>query len=89
MLSIHYNSRVKSWRNKKRSAKNNKIKPFIDKYNWEGINFLAEKDDSKKIEKNNWTIVFNVLFAKKEKLYPAYASKHKSNREKCESFNDS
>ena len=29
-----------------------KIKPFINKYNWEGINFPSEKDDWKKIEKN-------------------------------------
>ena len=30
-----------------------KIKPFISKYEWEGINFPSEKDDWKKIEKNN------------------------------------
>ena len=28
-----------------------KIKPFINKYNWEGIHFPSEKDDSKKFEK--------------------------------------
>ena len=28
-----------------------KIKIFINKYNWEGINFLLEKDDWKKFEK--------------------------------------
>ena len=27
-----------------------KIKPFIKKYNREGINFLSEKDDRKKYE---------------------------------------
>ena len=34
--------------------------------------------------KNNVTIALNVLYAKKEKVYPAYAyvSKHNSNREK-------
>ena len=36
----------------------------------------------KKIEKNNLTIVLNVLYAKKEKIYPVYVSKHNSNREK-------
>ena len=36
----------------------------------------------KKIEKNNVTIGLNVLYAKKEKIYPAYVSKHNSNREK-------
>ena len=34
--------------------------------------------------KNSVTIALNVLYAKKEKVYPAYAyvSKHNSNREK-------
>ena len=58
------------------------IKPFINKYNWEGINFLSQKDDWKKFEKNNVTIALNVLYAKKEKIYHAYVSKHNSNREK-------
>ena len=59
-----------------------KIKPFINKYNWEGTIFPSEKDDWKKFEKNNVTIALNVLYAKKEKIYPAYVSKHNSNREK-------
>ena len=33
-------------------------------------------------EKNNVTIALNVLYAKKEKIYPAYVSKHNSNRVK-------
>ena len=44
-----------------------RIKPFINKYNWEGMNFPSEKDDWKKLEKNNVTIVLNVLYTKKEK----------------------
>ena len=43
-----------------------KIKPFINKCNWEGITFPSEKDDWKKSEKNV-TIALNVLYAKKEK----------------------
>ena len=58
-----------------------KIKPLINKYNWEGINFPSEKDNWKKIEKNN-IIALNVLYVKKEKIYCAYVSKHDSNREK-------
>ena len=46
-----------------------KIKPFISKYEWEGINFPSEKDDWKKIEKNNVTVTLTVLYAKKEKIY--------------------
>ena len=59
-----------------------KIKSFINKYNWEGINFSSEKDDWKKFEKNNVIIALNVLYAKKEKIYPAYVSKHNPNWEK-------
>ena len=39
--------------------------PFINKYNWEGINFQWEKDDWEKFEKNNVTNSLNVLYAKK------------------------
>ena len=67
-----------------------KIDPFINKYKWEGINFPSEKDDWEKIEKNNIAIVLNVLYAKKEKICPAYVSKNNSNREKqVIFFNDS
>ena len=41
----------------------------MNTYNWEGINYPSEKDDWKKFEKNNVTIAFNVLYAKKEKIY--------------------
>ena len=59
-----------------------KIKPFINKYNCEGKNFAWEKDYWKNFEKNDATIAHHVLYAKKEKIYPAYVSKHNSNREK-------
>ena len=67
---------------KKDGQRITKIKPFINKYNCEAINFLSEKDDWKKFEKNNVTIAPDVLFAKKEKIDPAYVSKHNSNCEK-------
>ena len=44
------------------------MKPFINKYKWEGINLPSEKGDWKNFEKNNVTIVLNVLFVKKEKF---------------------
>ena len=59
-----------------------KIKPFLKKCNWEGINFSSEKGNWKKLEKNNLTFALNILYAKKEKIYPAYVSKHSSSREK-------
>ena len=40
------------------------------------------------IEKNNLIIALNVLYAKKEKIYPAYVSNHISNCKKRYSFND-
>ena len=42
-----------------------KMKPFINKYNWKGINYPSGKDDWKKFEKNNTTIALNVLLVKK------------------------
>ena len=60
-----------------------KIKLFINKYNWEEINFSSEKDDWKKFEKKYVIIALNVLYAKKEKkMYPTYVSKRNPNREK-------
>ena len=52
------------------------MKPFINKYNWEEINFPSSKDDWKKFEKNNLKIVANFLYDKRGKIYPAYVSKH-------------
>ena len=67
---------------KKDPQKTTKIEPFINKCNWEGIYFHSEKDDLRKIEKNNVTIALNILYAKKEKMYPAYVSKYNSSLEK-------
>ena len=66
----------------KPSERITKTKPFISKYNWEGINFPSERDDWGKIKRNSQTIAPNVLYAKKEKTDLAYVSKHNSNREK-------
>ena len=41
--------------------------PFINKYNWKEINLPSEKDDWKKLEKNNISIALNVLYTKIEK----------------------
>ena len=54
-----------------------KIKPFIVKSNWERSNYQStKKSDWKKFEKNNLTTALNVLYAKKENIYPVYVSKH-------------
>ena len=36
----------------------------------------------KNLRENNVTIAFNVLYAKKEKIYPAHVSNRNSNRQK-------
>ena len=51
----------------KHPEKITKIKSFVNKYNWEEINYLLEKDDCKKFETDEIAIAFNVLFAKNEK----------------------
>ena len=38
------------------------LKPYINKYNWEGIEFPAGGKDWKKFEQNNKTIALNVLY---------------------------
>ena len=68
-------------KSKKDHQRITKLKPFLNKYNWKKINSPSETDDSKKNEENNWTIAFHVLYAEEGNIYPAYASKHKSNHE--------
>ena len=51
MFSIRYNSHVKFEEIKKDPQRIREIKPFMNKYNWEGINFPSEKDDWKKMRK--------------------------------------
>ena len=38
------------------------IKPFIDQYKWESVDFPAGITDWKKFERNNKTIALNILF---------------------------
>ena len=41
-----------------------KLKSYINKYNWEWINFPAGSKDWKKLERNNDTIALNILYVK-------------------------
>ena len=54
----------------------------MNKHNWKGINYTSGKDDRKKSENNNPTIAINVWYAKNEKIYPTYVSKHNLKSEK-------
>ena len=42
-----------------------KIKPFINKHHWKGINYLSGNDYWKKFKKSNPTIALNILNNKK------------------------
>ena len=55
-----------------------KIKPFIDQYNWKGINFPSNKKDWNEFEKNNKTIALNILYIPRntEEIRHAYKSKY-------------
>ena len=39
-----------------------KLKPYINKYNWEGIDSPTGPKEWKKFERNNKTIALNILF---------------------------
>ena len=41
-----------------------KLKPYSNKYNWEGIDFPAGLKEWIKFEKNNKTIALNILYVK-------------------------
>ena len=54
-----------------------KIKPFIDQYNWNDIDFPSTGKDWKKIELNNESIALNIMSVpqKTGKIQIAYKSK--------------
>ena len=60
-----------------------KIRPFISKYNWKGIEFPAGPKDWKKFEQNNETIALNILYVpyNTEQMCCAYKSKYNNERE--------
>ena len=47
---------------KKHHQRVNKVKSFIDQYNWKDINFPSHVDDWKKCELNNKSVALNVLY---------------------------
>ena len=55
-----------------------KIKPFIDNYNWNDINFPAAKKDWNKFELNNKNVALNILYVpfNTKKIEIAYKSKY-------------
>ena len=55
------------------------VKPFINKYNWEKINYLSKIDNWKTFEKNNPAIALNTLYTKQKEICPDYISKNNLN----------
>ena len=60
-----------------------KIKPFIDQYNWNDIDFPSTGKDWKKFELNNKSSALNILYVphNTEKICHAYKSKYNLTRE--------
>ena len=61
-----------------------KLKSYINKYNWKGIDFPAESKEWQKFEKNNNTIAINILYVKynAKAINVAYRSEHNNKRKK-------
>ena len=55
-----------------------KIKAFINKYNWQRINYPPTKDDWKKFEKKILPLFLISFLLKKKKIYAAFVSKYNS-----------
>ena len=55
-----------------------KLKPYINRYNWEGIDFPAGPREWEKYEQNNKAISLNILFIPRntEKIRFAYRSEY-------------
>ena len=61
-----------------------KLKPYVNKYNWKGINFPTTPKDWKKFEQNNKTIALNVLYVPRntKTTSVAYRSEYNNKRKK-------
>ena len=78
MFSVFYNCCIKPWNVENHLERISNIKPFTDQYNWEGIDFPSGTKDWKKVELNNNTIAFNILFIpyNTKEINLAYKSKY-------------
>ena len=67
---------------KKDPHKISKIKPYISQYHWKDIVFLSHQKYWKRFEKNNKTIVMNIVFVphNTETISTAYKSKYNHKR---------
>ena len=65
-----------------------KLKLYINKYNWEGIEFPAGPKEWQKFERNNKTIALSLLYIphNTKTIRVAYGSKHNNQRKKTSNF---
>ena len=70
--------------NKKDPQRISKLESYINKYDWERIDFLAVSKEWKKFEQNNKTIALNVLYIPLniKTISVAYRSEHNNKRKK-------
>ena len=68
---------------KKKTQRVSKIKPFIEKYNWEDIDFPSTSEDWKKFESSN-EVALNILYVpfNTKKINIAYKSKNNLTQER-------
>ena len=59
IIKKRFKSFLTNYQNEERISS---IKPFIDQYNWEGIDFPSGIKDWKKFERNNKTIALNIFY---------------------------
>ena len=80
IIKKRFKSFLTNYQNEERISS---IKPFIDQYNWEGIDFPSGIKDWKKFERNNKTIALNILFIphNTKTINLAYKSKYNRKRE--------
>ena len=78
MLSICFNCSLNHNKINNHPQRVSKIKPFIDQYNWNSIDFPSTIKGWKKFELNNESIALNILYLphKTTKIHLAYKSKH-------------
>ena len=62
MFSVCNNCGIKSSKIGKHPERISIIKPFIDTYNWKGIDLQAGIKDWKHFEENNKEITLNILY---------------------------
>ena len=62
-----------------------KLIPYINKFNWEGLEFPVGPNEWKKFERNK-TIALNILFVNVKKIRVAYRSEYNNKRKKTSNF---